>query len=368
MQDWAERLGVALRPHAKAHKCPEVALRQLALGARGICCQKVSEALPFVAAGVRDIHISNEVVGPVKLALLGELARQADISVCVDHPDNLEALAQAMERAGARVTVLVEVDVGQGRCGVTDPQVVLALALARPQWVEPPLTHVEPMRDILLVVDISQSMDSEDFRDAQGRPASRWQAVQAVVGDFIDKRPDDRLGLIVFGAGAYPQAPLTRDHAALRLLLQRTAVGMAGPNTALGDAIGLGIRMLDHAGERDKILILLTDGNDTASAVPPARAAELAAQHRVVVHTIGIGDPAASGEDRVDFDALRDIARIAGGRFFRARDQASLQEVYATLDRITPHEVRTLRHQPKREDFWMPLGAALALLALWHGG
>ncbi|WP_154589651.1 VWA domain-containing protein, partial [Bordetella pertussis] len=109
-----------------------------------------------------------------------------------------------------------------------------------------------------------------------------------------------------------PQAPLTRDHAALRLLLQRTAVGMAGPNTALGDAIGLGIRMLDHAGERDKILILLTDGNDTASAVPPARAAELAAQHRVVVHTIGIGDPAASGEDRVDFDALRDIARIAG--------------------------------------------------------
>ncbi|WP_050855428.1 vWA domain-containing protein, partial [Bordetella pertussis] len=228
---------------------------------------------------------------------------------------------------------------------------LLALALARPQWVEPPLTHVEPMRDILLVVDISQSMDSEDFRDAQGRPASRWQAVQAVVGDFIDKRPDDRLGLIVFGAGAYPQAPLTRDHAALRLLLQRTAVGMAGPNTALGDAIGLGIRMLDHAGERDKILILLTDGNDTASAVPPARAAELAAQHRVVVHTIGIGDPAASGEDRVDFDALRDIARIAGGRFFRARDQASLQEVYATLDRITPHEVRTLRHQPKREDF-----------------
>ncbi|AZW21995.1 vWA domain-containing protein [Bordetella bronchiseptica] len=245
---------------------------------------------------------------------------------------------------------------------------LLALALARPQWVEPPLTHVEPMRDILLAVDISQSMDSEDFRDAQGRPASRWQAVQAVVGDFIDKRPDDRLGLIVFGAGAYPQAPLTRDHAALRLLLQRTAVGMAGPNTALGDAIGLGIRMLDHARERDKILILLTDGNDTASAVPPARAAELAAQHRVVVHTIGIGDPAASGEDRVDFDALRDIARIAGGRFFRARDQASLQEVYATLDRITPHEVRTLRHQPKREDFWMPLGAALALLALWHGG
>ncbi|MPT40037.1 MAG: DSD1 family PLP-dependent enzyme [Achromobacter sp.] len=128
MQAWADRHEVALRPHAKAHKCPEIALRQLALGARGICCQKVSEALPFVAAGIRDIHISNEVVGPAKLALLGQLARAAKISVCVDNAENLAQLSAAMTRAGAEIDVLVEVDVGQGRCGVSDDATVLALA------------------------------------------------------------------------------------------------------------------------------------------------------------------------------------------------------------------------------------------------
>lgn len=128
MQAWADRHEVALRPHAKAHKCPEIALRQLALGARGICCQKVSEALPFVAAGIRDIHISNEVVGPAKLKLLAQLARVAKISVCVDNAANLAQISQAMAAAGAQVDVLVEVDVGQGRCGVTDDALVLALA------------------------------------------------------------------------------------------------------------------------------------------------------------------------------------------------------------------------------------------------
>ncbi len=128
MQAWADRHEVALRPHAKAHKCPQIALRQLALGARGICCQKVSEALPFVAAGIRDIHISNEVVGPAKMALLGQLARTAKISVCVDNALNLAQLSAAMVQAGAEIDVLVEVDVGQGRCGVSDDATVLALA------------------------------------------------------------------------------------------------------------------------------------------------------------------------------------------------------------------------------------------------
>lgn len=128
MQAWADRHDVALRPHAKAHKCPEIALRQLALGARGICCQKVSEALPFVAAGIRDIHISNEVVGPAKLVMLAQLARTAKMSVCVDNAQNLAQISQAMAQAGAEIDVLVEVDVGQGRCGVSDDALVLALA------------------------------------------------------------------------------------------------------------------------------------------------------------------------------------------------------------------------------------------------
>ncbi|RSF04837.1 DSD1 family PLP-dependent enzyme [Achromobacter aegrifaciens] len=128
MQAWADRHEVALRPHAKAHKCPQIALRQVALGARGICCQKVSEALPFVAAGIRDVHISNEVVGPAKMALLGQLARAAKISVCVDNAQNLAQLSAAMVQAGAQIDVLVEVDVGQGRGGVSDDATVLALA------------------------------------------------------------------------------------------------------------------------------------------------------------------------------------------------------------------------------------------------
>lgn len=129
MQAWADRHGVRLRPHAKAHKCPEIARRQLALGARGICCQKVSEAVPFVAAGIDDVHISNEIVGPAKLALLAQLARVARISVCVDDAGNLADISAAMTQAAAQVEVLVEIDVGQGRCGV--PDVADAVALAR---------------------------------------------------------------------------------------------------------------------------------------------------------------------------------------------------------------------------------------------
>jgi D-serine deaminase-like pyridoxal phosphate-dependent protein len=128
MQVLAERHGVALRPHAKAHKCPEIALRQIALGAIGICCQKVSEAVPFVAAGVRDIHISNEVVGTAKLELLARLAKQARITVCVDHLRPLEALSAAMAAQDARAGVLVEIDIGHKRCGVQTPGAAIALA------------------------------------------------------------------------------------------------------------------------------------------------------------------------------------------------------------------------------------------------
>lgn len=128
MQVLAERHGVALRPHAKAHKCPEIALRQIALGAVGICCQKVTEAVPFVAAGVRDVLISNEVVGGPKLALLARLAKQAHMTVCADNPRAVEALSAMMVEYDAYVQVLVEVDVGQKRCGVQTPEEAVALA------------------------------------------------------------------------------------------------------------------------------------------------------------------------------------------------------------------------------------------------
>ncbi|MCA3186507.1 MULTISPECIES: DSD1 family PLP-dependent enzyme [unclassified Cupriavidus] len=127
MQAAADRAGILLRPHAKAHKCPDISLAQIARGAVGICCQKVSEAIPFVRAGVRDIHISNEVASPAKAALLAELARHATLSVCVDDLAQVGALAAATAAAGSKLGVFVEVNVGQGRCGVTDPAAMLAL-------------------------------------------------------------------------------------------------------------------------------------------------------------------------------------------------------------------------------------------------
>ena len=189
-----------------------------------------------------------------------------------------------------------------------------------------------------------------------------------MVQGFIDKRKDDRLGLIVFGTGAYPQAPLTLDHASLSLLLADTGIGMAGPNTAIGDAIGLSLKLLDQAHEQEKVLILLTDGNDTSSAITPDHAAEMAANKGVIIHTIGIGDPSASGEAKVNLSALEQIAKTTGGQFFRAEDRNALDQVYATLDRLTPHQVKTLSHQPQRELFYWPLGAAVTLLGLYHLG
>ncbi|VVO43365.1 vWA domain-containing protein [Pseudomonas fluorescens] len=245
---------------------------------------------------------------------------------------------------------------------------LVLVAAARPVFVEKPIERQQPVRDLMLAIDISQSMETTDFTDANGQKIDRLAAVKAVVHGFIDKRKDDRLGLIVFGSGAYPQAPLTLDHASLSLLLDDTGIGMAGPNTAIGDAIGLSLKLLDQAHEQEKVLILLTDGNDTSSAITPDHAASMAAAKGVVIHTIGIGDPTAEGEAKVNLQGLQHIAEATGGRFFRAEDRIALDQVYGTLDKLTPHQVHTFSHQPKRELFWWPLAAAIAVLALYHLG
>ncbi|XKU40344.1 VWA domain-containing protein [Pseudomonas [fluorescens] ATCC 17400] len=243
---------------------------------------------------------------------------------------------------------------------------LLVLAIARPVWIEKPIERQQPVRDLMLAIDISQSMQTEDFTDARGQKIDRLTAVKQVVQGFIQRRKDDRLGLILFGSGAYPQAPLTLDHASLALLLDDSGIGMAGPNTAIGDAIGLSLKLLDAAHEQEKVLILLTDGNDTSSAITPEHAASMAAAKGVVIHTIGIGDPSASGEAKVNLSALQQIAETTGGRYLRAENRDTLDQVYATLDQLTPHQVKTLSHQPKRDLFWLPLAAALSLFALYH--
>ncbi|NMX60114.1 VWA domain-containing protein [Pseudomonas sp. WS 5079] len=243
---------------------------------------------------------------------------------------------------------------------------LLVLAVARPVWVEKPIERQQPVRDLMLAIDISQSMQTQDFTDASGQKIDRLAAVKQVVQGFIQRRKDDRLGLILFGSGAYPQAPLTLDHASLALLLDDSGIGMAGPNTAIGDAIGLSLKLLDAAHEQEKVLILLTDGNDTSSAITPDHAASMAAVKGVVIHTIGIGDPGASGEAKVNLGALQQIADATGGRYFRAENRDTLDQIYSTLDQLTPHQVQTLSHQPKRDLFWLPLGAALSVFAVYH--
>ncbi|MBV8270796.1 MAG: VWA domain-containing protein [Cupriavidus sp.] len=243
---------------------------------------------------------------------------------------------------------------------------LIVTALARPQWLEPPLQRTQPVRDLLLALDLSQSMDTRDFKTPTGALEPRVDAVRQVVADFVARRPGDRIGLIVFGDAPYPLAPFTLDHALVGHLIADMVPGMAGSSTSLGDAIGLGIKMFDQSHAPEKVLILLTDGNDTASRMPPAQAAEIAKTRGVVVHTVGIGDPAATGEQKVDLDTLQHIATTTGGRYYFGADQQGLASIYATLDRVTPHNEKTLTWQPRRELFMWPLGAALLITMLYQ--
>lgn len=244
---------------------------------------------------------------------------------------------------------------------------LLLAAAARPVFVEPPITQELPTRDMMLAIDLSGSMATRDFVDPSGVRTDRLTAVKRVVADFVAQRKSDRIGLVVFGDAAYPQAPFTLDHAAVQTLIDHMQVGMAGQRTAIGDAIGLTVKLMDDSSARDKVMILLTDGNDTSSAIPPDRAAAIAHDHQLTIHTIGIGDPGTAGEDHVDLDALAHIADLTGGKAFHARgDQQELAAVYATLDRMTPRKVRREIYRPQREFYWVPLAAAVVLLVLYH--
>lgn len=245
---------------------------------------------------------------------------------------------------------------------------LIVLALARPQFVEPPIQKVQPARDLLLALDLSQSMDTRDLRDPEGQRVARVEAVRKVVDGFVERRKGDRIGLIVFGDAAFPQAPFTLDHGTVRTMIAAIVPGMAGPRTALGDSIGLGIKMFEPSKAPEKVMILLTDGNDTASKMPPDRAADIAKQHKITIHTVAIGDPAAKGEERVDVAALQKVAAATGGRYFFGQDQKQLEEIYATLDQITPQNQETLSWRPKRELFYLPIGVALGVLLFYQVG
>ncbi|EGF29943.1 VWA domain-containing protein [Rhodopirellula baltica] len=214
----------------------------------------------------------------------------------------------------------------------TWPRRVLAVAIwacvltavARPQWLEPPITKEIPTRDLLLLVDLSGSMAQEDFQNDAGKKVSRLDAVKEVLDGFLAKRKGDRVGLVVFGDAAYLQAPFTTDLQLSQELLGECEVGMAGPRTAFGDAIGLGVNLFDEDTERAKTIIALTDGNDTKSKVPPVEAARVATQRDIKIYTVAIGDPTTVGEDKLDEQSLKDVASETGGKYFFRRGPRAL--------------------------------------------
>ncbi|MGE0259005.1 MAG: VWA domain-containing protein [Alphaproteobacteria bacterium] len=241
---------------------------------------------------------------------------------------------------------------------------LLALsAVMRPQWIEPPLHQERPARDLLLLVDLSGSMSTADFTDASGKKADRLTAVKQVLDDFLSRRQGDRVGVVVFGDAPFTLVPFTADLDLCRRLVQEMRVGMAGPRTAFGDAIGLGINLFAKSTVPAKTMIALTDGNDTGSRVPPAQAALVAKDRGIVVHTVAVGDPAAAGEDKLDEKALADVAATTGGGYYRAIDREQLADIYRRLDRIETRKVDTVTFRPKTDLFWVPL-AVLILLSM----
>jgi len=238
---------------------------------------------------------------------------------------------------------------------------LLVAALARPQWVGKPIVRTESGRDLLMAVDLSGSMDARDFADENGELVTRLEVAKRVLDDFMAQRQGERIGLVFFGTSPFLQVPFTQDHETCRTLLQEAQVRMAGPQTMLGDTIGLAIKLFENSDVVDRILILLTDGNDTGSKVPPGEAARIAAGHEIRIYPIAIGDPEAVGEQELDVEALQEIAEITGGRFFHADDQGELRGAYAQIDNLEPVEFDTLSYRPKTPLFQWPLAAFLIL-------
>ncbi len=238
---------------------------------------------------------------------------------------------------------------------------LIVLALAEPERVGEPVEITRAARDGVVAIDSTGSMDAKDFAGPDGEGRQRLAGVRDVVGAFVERREGDRMALIVFGSKAYVQSPLTEDLATITDLLATTEVGMAGPHTALGDAIGLAIRTFEASDIEQRLLILLSDGADTASRMSPVNAAEIARDNDVEIFTIGVGNPDATGEDRVDLAALQAIADRTGGAFFFAGDEAALEEVYGRIDELAPREVETVSWRPRQSLAWIPLALAALL-------
>lgn len=238
-------------------------------------------------------------------------------------------------------------------------------ALAKPTWVGDSQTVTKSARDLMLAVDLSGSMAIEDFVGPDGVKRARLDGVKSVLDGFIERREGDRLGLIVFGEAPFVQVPFTLDTHVTRQLLDEARVGMAGDQTALGDAMGLSVQVFSGSDASNRVLVLLTDGNDTGSLVAPLQAAEIAGQQGITVYVVGVGDPTAAGEQRLNEEVLQGIAARTGGRYFFAGDEVALDDIYQELDRLEEIEFESKTFVPKRPLFAIPLGVSVLALMLF---
>lgn len=242
---------------------------------------------------------------------------------------------------------------------------LIVTALARPEWLGEPIVREKSARDLMIAVDLSGSMEVDDFSDAAGERITRLEAVKTVLEEFVEQREHDRLGLIVFGDAAYLQAPFTEDHATWLTLLQETRIGMAGQSTVFGDAIGLAIKLFENSDSDNRVLIVLTDGNDTGSKVPPVDAAKVAHQYGIRIYSIAIGDPATRGEEALDVDVLQRVAELSDGAYYQALDRRQLEQAYSAINALEPQMFESLSHRPRRSLHHYPLALVSAVYLLF---
>ncbi len=254
---------------------------------------------------------------------------------------------------------------------------LLVFAASRPQYLGESVNINISGRDLMMAVDLSDSMGIGDFK-INGKEVNRLTATKYVASQFIERRQGDRLGLILFGTQAYLQTPLTFDIKTTNQLLAESAIGLAGERTAIGDAIGLSIKRLDASDHQSRVLILITDGANTAGEVTPLKAAQLAASRGLKIYTIGIGadeqikstwfgvrkiNPSA----QLDEETLRAIAETTGGRYFRARDTEEFEQIYKLLDELEPLNQDQQSLRPIKALYFWPLSAAMLVALLIYG-
>lgn len=290
----------------------------------------------------------------------------------------------AAQEAALRVPFLDDFSAGErdqslrGRNWLMWPAVLawclLVAAAMRPQWVGEVMDIPISGRDLMLAVDLSGSMQEEDFV-LRGERVDRLTATKAVAGDFIERRVGDRIGLILFGERAYLQAPLTFDRETVETLLYEAEIGLAGKATAIGDAIGLAVKRLRERDESNRVLVLLTDGANTTGMVEPREAAQLAASEGLKIYTIGVGADEMLVRDlfgmrkvnpsaQLDEETLKAIAETTGGRYFRARNTRELEEIYQLLDELEPVAEEAKPFRPRKALYYWPLAGALLIAAL----